>query len=353
MPIEASRPGKARVIIAGGRRSARPLAASFDVAREIGMMVNPGTMHGYRRRVRQFDAWCDARTLPAYPTSDEALAIYLSELASAYHVHTLHGIVSAVVFANRVAGRAFTPRLSRKVLSGIARLHGAGSETRAPIDGRDLERFAASCGDCPAGRRDKALLLLGFSAALGSNDIVGIDLAGRGPDACGQVTISPSGMRIEIIKPASMQSDARMVVKFVPRRSGLCPVAAVERWLAGARITGGPLLRRIDRWGHIGEGRLLAKSAPAIVRRIVLRAELAAGASPAEALRSAGRYAMTSLRSGFIVCALESGSSEERVATHLGYTSTQALRHFRRRHITFSDHPARAVLRKAAGSGCA
>ena len=135
-------------------------------------------------------------------------------------------------------------------------------------------------------------------------------------------------------------------VKFLPRRARLCPVTALEQWVDAARITCGPLFRRIDQWGHIGSARLLAKTAPAIVRRIVVTAEMAAGASPAAAARTASRYAMTSLRSGFIKSAFAAGASEERVATHLGYTSAQVLRDHKRRHIALRDHPARAVLQK-------
>jgi len=326
--------------------ASKALASSFDTARAIGMAIDPRTLRVYKQKVRKFDAWCAARQRPACPTSDETLAVYISELADSYHFNTLRGIVSAVSFANRVTGLAFTPTLTLEVLSGIARVHGVASQTRAPIEGGDLVRLVASCPDSPRGRRDRALLLLGFCAGLGSDEIVGIDYAARGPDACGHARISPHGMHIEILRAATMRTDARAVVKFLPRRAQLCPVAALEQWVDEARITCGPLFRRIDQWGHIGNARLLAKTAPTIVRKIVARAELAAGASQAAADRIASRYAMKSLRSGFIKSAFAAGASEERVASHLGYTSAQVLRDYRRRHVALRDHPTRAVLLK-------
>ena len=324
--------------------TSKTLTSSFDTARAIGMAIDPRTLRVYKQKVRKFDAWCAARQRPAYPTSDETLACYISELAGSYHFNTLKGIVSAVRFANRLTGLAFSPRLTLEVLDGIARIHGVASQTRAPIEGADLVRLAASCPDSPRGRRDRALLLLGFCAGLGSDEIVGIDYAADGPDACGHARISPQGVHIEILRAATMLTDARIVIKFLPRRAQLCPVAALEQWVSEAHITGGPLFRRIDQWGHIGNGRLLAKAAPTIVRKIVARAEIAAGASQAAADRIARRYAMKSLRSGFIKSAFAAGVNDERVATHLGYTSAQVMRNYRRRYVARRDHPTRAVL---------
>ena len=89
------------------------------------------------------------------------------------------------------------------------------------------------------GLRDRALLLVGFAAALRPSEIAGL--------ALGHATRHADG--IELFLPwRKNDQDAHGTKLWLPKgRTDLCPVKALEAWLDAAEITEGPLFRRIWR----------------------------------------------------------------------------------------------------------
>jgi hypothetical protein len=83
------------------------------------------------------------------------------------------------------------------------------------------------------------LLLVGFAAALRPSELAGLTLA--------HLTRHDDG--IELLLPwRKNDQDARGTKLWLPKgRTGLCPVTALEAWLAAAAIGEGPLFRRIWR----------------------------------------------------------------------------------------------------------
>jgi integrase len=80
--------------------------------------------------------------------------------------------------------------------------------------------------------RDRALLLVGFAAALRPSEIAGL--------ACEHLARHADG--IELFLPwRKNDQDARGTKLWLPNgRTELCPVTALEAWLAAAAITEGP-----------------------------------------------------------------------------------------------------------------
>ncbi|MFX7942055.1 Tn3 family resolvase, partial [Acinetobacter baumannii] len=74
-----------------------------------------------------------------------------------------------------------------------------------------------------------------------------------------------------------------------PALSRLCPVAAYEAWLGASGLAGGPVFRRIDRWGRMADDGLQASSIVPLLRSLFRDAGLA----------QAGSYSSHSLRRGF------------------------------------------------------
>jgi integrase len=123
--------------------------------------------------------------------------------------------------------------------AGIKRAH------RRPLDKKTalvLDRLVPAIRAIPEtlpGLRDRALLLVGFAAALRPSEIARLALE--------HVTRHADG--IELFLPwRKNDQDARGTRLWLPQgRTDLCPVAALEAWLAAAKITEGALFRRIWR----------------------------------------------------------------------------------------------------------
>jgi hypothetical protein len=124
-------------------------------------------------------------------------------------------------------------------LAGIRRAH------RRPLDKKTalvLDRLLpaiAAIPDTLPGLRDRALLLVGFAAALRPSEIAGLAIEHLARHADG----------IELFLPwRKNDQDGRGTKLWLPQgRTELCPVAALETWLAAAEITKGPLFRRLRR----------------------------------------------------------------------------------------------------------
>jgi integrase len=156
-------------------------------------------------------------------------------------VNTLRLRHAAIRYLHLLAG--YPPPTAAAVVSttfaGIKRAHRRplGKKTALVLD-RLLPTIQAIPATLP-GLRDRALLLVGFAAALRPSEIARLTVE--------HMTRHPDGVELFLAWRKNDQ-DARGTRLWLPYgRTELCPVAALEAWLAAAGITDGPLFRRIWR----------------------------------------------------------------------------------------------------------
>ena len=175
------------------------------------------------------------------------------------------------------------------VWAGIRRVHGTAADQAAPISVPLLRRMVEAAPPGPAGARDRALLLVGFAAALRRSELVALDVA--------DAEERDEGLAVTIRRSKTDQEGAGSQVG-VPYDSNplTCPVRSLRSWLELAGITDGPLFRPVDRHGRISPARL----SPAGANRLVQRAVARTGADPRP-------YSAHSLRAGLATAAAEAG----------------------------------------------
>lgn len=164
---------------------------------------------------------------------------------------------------------------------------------------RLLERTALQ--DEPAQKlpalRDRALVLLGFSAALRRSELAAVRVDDLRRTPAGQWVL-------RIRRSKTDQQRAGQLVPIYPATDARLDVlTAMTAWHAAAGIVTGPLFRRIDRNGHIGTKALNPTSITLILHRLHLGDDI----SP------------HSLRRGFITEARMAGASNvqiRRVSRH-------------------------------------
>jgi site-specific recombinase XerD len=198
------------------------------------------TRRAYRAAVARFCDWCAANTQTALPASPETVAAFLAaEARNDLAVNTLRLRHAAIRYLHLLAGHP-PPTASPMVaatFAGIRRAHRRplGKKTALVLD--RLRSAAQTIPETFPGRRDRALLLVGFAAALRPSEIAGLVLE--------HLTHHADG--IELYLPwRKNDQDAHGTKLWLPQgRTELCPVTALETWLAAAAITKGPLFRRI------------------------------------------------------------------------------------------------------------
>jgi site-specific recombinase XerD len=188
-------------------------------------------MRVYRTDAAIFDAWCREHGERASPASPETVMGFLAAQASrGVKASTLGRRCAAIGYAHRLAGHP-DPMQSepvRQLMRGIRRGLVTAPRGKSPTTAEILTAMLAHIPPTLTGKRDRAILVLGFSGGLRRSELVGLNV-----------------------------EDLRH----------LKPVAAVREWLAAAGITEGPVFRPINRAGRVrGDARLTDRSVADIVK---------------------------------------------------------------------------------------
>jgi integrase len=119
----------------------------------------------------------------------------------------------------------------KAVLRGIRRTIGTARAGKAPATADVLKQMLALCPDTLAGKRDRALLALGFAGAFRRSELVALQVE--------DLVETPDGLRVTIRRSKTDQEGQGAEVA-IPRGYRLRPVEAVQSWLAAAEINPGP-----------------------------------------------------------------------------------------------------------------
>ena len=155
------------------------------------------------------------------------------------------------------------------VLAGIRRTQGRPPEQKEAILPEHLLAMIATLdlGDL-RGLRDRAILLIGFAGGLRRSEIVGLDCRPEDGLSGGWIEFFDDGLLLT----SRGKTGWREVEIGRGSSDATCPVAALETWLKFARISIGPVFRRVIS-AKVGAERLTDRH----VARLVKHAALAAG----------------------------------------------------------------------------
>ena len=351
------------LIIPGGAGRAEEIEAlSHRAAVYATRAHGAGTRRAYRSAWRAYDAWCRALGREPLGGNPETIAMYIVRRADeGLSVSSLRVALAAIRTAHRLAGLALDlrdPRLAM-VVEGIVRAkgsrprrqvapavpevlrrmlaHGVPDKSGNPPDAGALDggpsgaapdingvREAAVVRQTSVVReaivaRDRAMLLLGFGAALRRSELVALTL--------GDVeVVLGRGLRVLVRRSKTDQhgKGQEIAVAANPADRGFCPQAALERWLAyrreapdlpwtlspEARATR-PLFCAVTKSGRLTGAALSDKA----VARLVKSAARTAGLDPA-------KYSGHSLRAGLATAAGEAGAGLAELMRQTRHKST-------------------------------
>ena len=299
------------------------------------------TLRGYRSDWREFTAWCAQRGVPL-PAAPATVTGYLTELARhGAKVGTMSRRLSAIKFAHQLRNHADPTRNARvlAVWEGIRRTHTTPPDQAEPLMPPELFDVLAACpttktwrtpGRPPepdlAGARDRALLLVGFVAALRRSEISSLTVD--------QVTEHPNGLVLTLPRSKTNPTGDQRELVVLPRAGTptRCPVTALTRWLGLAGITAGPLFRPISKANTARPRPLHPETVNALVQQAVERA----GNDPT-------RYSAHSLRAGFVTYAHLRGATDRAIAHQTRHRSLASIGGYVRIHEAWADNAATAL----------
>jgi hypothetical protein len=169
----------------------------------------------------------------------------------------------------------------------------------------DVRRMIEALPDNLLGRRDRALLLLGFAGGFRRSELAALEVA--------DVLTNDDGLVVKLLRSKTdPEGKGRDVGIPYGSNPSTCPVRARQAWKKAAGISEGALFRGIDRHGHLGK--TLHKDS---IGWIVKRAAEAAGLDPA-------LYAGHSLRAGLATQSYLNGAGELAIMRQTGAAARSA-----------------------------
>jgi site-specific recombinase XerD len=297
-------------------------AAGYQAAEKA-----PATRRAYRNDLRIFASYCANRGVDALPALPQVVGAFLSaEAAGGAKASTLGRRLAAIRYAHLAAGFE-SPTASEElkmIMRGIRRTIGTAPVKKAPALAGQMKDMLALCPATMKGKRDRALLALGFAGAFRRSELVALQVA--------DLVEVADGLLVKIRWSKTDQEGQGQEIA-IPRGARLRPVEAVQDWLVAAGITAGPIFRRVGRGGRVSVEALAADSVPDVVKAYAL----ATGLEP-------GEYAAHSLRAGFLTSGAESGASIFKLMEVSRHKSVDTLRGYVRRTDLFRDHAGAAFL---------
>jgi site-specific recombinase XerD len=284
------------------------------------------TRRAYDSDWRHFQAWGEYSKIVILPALPATVAAYLAGLAkSGAKVKTIERRCTAIRYFHKQAGfdnPAEHPGV-KATLDGIRRTIGTAPNKKAALTadliGKAVKRIPMDL----AGLRDRALLLLGFAAALRRSELVALDVA--------DIERHARGIVIKLRRSKTDQVGAGKI-KAVPHGHKLKAVAALDAWLAAAQISEGAIFRGVH-----GKSVLPGRLCDDQVARVVKKRIALMGLDPA-------LFAGHSLRSGFITSASDAGAELASIAKHAGHAKLDTTLGYVQVADAFRNHSGKEFL---------
>jgi integrase len=269
------------------------------------------------------------------PSTADAISRYLADQAATLAINTLRLRLAALSRWHTDQGFPDPTKsaLVRQVLKGIRSVHAAPEKRARPLELAVLQQVdqwlgaaignAQQSGDRSAllrHTRNRSLMLLGFWRGFRSDELVNLRVE--------NTEVTPGqGMACYL---GSSKGDRQLHGRVFrcPALSRLCPVTAFNVWIDLSDLTEGPVFRKIDRWGHVGNESLHANSLIPLLRSLFSEAGVE---SPEE-------YSSHSMRRGFAGWARASGWDIKELMEYVGWKDVKSAM----RYLDASDSSLQA-----------
>ena len=308
-------------------------SADFGQLRYAARSAN--TRIAYEKGWRCFSGWCDSTgILPLDAGPGDVSRFFVAMGTEPRHPggsplssSTLRLYRTALNDRWKRAGRE-SPAASvavDDVLRGIARLRGDKPRRVRALRDNQIVELIRRCGDGTHGRRDAAVLALGFAAALRRSELCGLkveDVERQGPKKL--------VLRIRHSKTDQVGRGQRGAVI---EGKAVRPISHLNAWLEAVGVRSGFLFQTL-RCGGIPTGRPLH---PGEVARIVKRYVGQVGLDPRD-------YSAHSLRAGFVTSAAVHHARLDKIMEVTRHRSTETVLKYIRDEDSFVDHAGAAFL---------
>lgn len=284
------------------------------------------TLRAYEHDWKQFRIWCEQHRFVPLPASTEAVILYATDLTrnQGKKWNTLSRRLAAISQLHQRGGFESPTRAwaMKQFLAGLRRELGVAPARKKPVLVGDLKKILDQIPDSLLGKRDRALLLLGFAGALRRSELIALNAV--------DLERTSEGLIVSIRRSKTDQEgEGRKIGIPAGTDPGTCPIHATAVWLAAAGIESGAVFRVMNRHGQVLPKRLSGEGVAIIVKRCVDKL----GYDPA-------LFSGHSLRAGLATSAAAAGKGERAIMNQTGHRSVTTVRRYIRDGNLFRENAA-------------
>ena len=258
------------------------------------------TLRAYQSDFKDFSAFCAKNGFSSMPTQPKIIALYITNLSKFSKFSTLKRRIASISVIHKLKGHYLDTKhpVIMENLHGIKRTLGSRQKAKKPILINDLKLIINAIDK--ENKRDKALILVGFSGGFRRSELVNIEYD--------DVEFVTEGVKI-LIKRSKTDQSGEGSTKAIPyfENQEFCPVIAFKSYFN-------------KKFNNKNEGKVFEISDKSVALIIKKYAEKA-GLDPS-------KYAGHSLRSGFATTAAEFGAEERNIMAMTGHKTTQMVRRY-------------------------
>lgn len=289
-----------------------------EIRQYVNEALSANTRRAYRTDMEHFMAWGGS-----VPASPEVVAQYLTDHAPTLAMATLSRRLVSIAKAHTLQSFPDPVKddLVKMTMRGIRRVHGKPQAQVSPILKEDLVVMLSHVPYTVKGKRDRALLLLGFCAALRRSELAAVRIE--------NVSFSSRGMVLTLPRSKTDQTGQGRKIGIPFGRGKICPVLSLKDWITHLGADAGSLFMPITKGSHLGVGRISDRAIADIIKFYAEKA----GLDPVS-------YSGHSLRSGLATSAAQHGISSWKIRQQTGHKSEQMLARYIRDGDLFTNNAA-------------
>ena len=303
--------------------------------------LSGNTRIAYEKGWRRFIDFCKAEQIddPLAVSPDE-MARFLVQLAT--RPSQLSGVVlsmGTVTLYKSAVNRKYIDQgipsptnhpLVRGTLKGLARIKGSASRQVEALREFHIEAMLRACADSTIGKRDAAIIAIGFAGALRRSELCNLHVDDVEFLDCQE---GASERMFLTIRQSKTDQQGRGQKVAILDGSSIRPIQRLRVWLESAGINGGPLFQTMKRGGHL-RGKPMHHSD---IPRIVKHYASLIGLDPAV-------IAGHSLRAGFVTSAAVHHARLDKIMAVTRHSSPATVMRYIRDVDAFADHAGKDFL---------
>jgi site-specific recombinase XerC len=297
------------------------VGAARNYARQA---LSAATRAAYDSDWRAFEGWCADRGVEPMPAPPAPVAAFLAAMAErGLRPATIARRCAAVRHYHHLAGVDPLPTdaaIVKTTMKGLRRSLGATQAKKAPATATIAKRMTdALPDDSLKGRRDRAMVMLGFAGAFRKSEVVALNVE--------DLEFCDEGIRVTIRRSKADQEGKGETIAVLRGVGPFCPVRLLREWLDAAGIIEGALFRQLPKGGKRIGGRLGGRAYYEVIKQGIAGIGL-----------DASKYGSHLMRSGWISTAARNGASVWKMKEISRHKSTDVLAGYIREAELFQQH---------------